>query len=263
VSSVLAKTLRDQRRALLGWGVGVLALVAYVVAFWPSVEGSDALQQMTAELPEALRAFLGESDLGTARGFFSAQLYALMLPVMVAILGIGKGAGTTAGEEERGELALLLVQPLPRWRVAVEKAVAVLLVVAAVVVLSGVVLGVGIAVVGADVAAGDIVGATAGLLLLGWVAAGAALGLGAGTGRRGVAVAGASVLLVLSYLADAFAGFADGLGWLRAASPWRWAFRGDALAAGPSWVGALGLLALAAGLLAAGIWRFEHRDVRG
>ena len=234
LGSVFAKTLRDQRRSVIGWLLGIVLLIAYVVAFWPSMERSPALTQITEELPEALRAFIGGADLTTARGFFSTQLFAFMLPVLVGILAVGKGAATVAGEEERGDLELLLTQPVPRWRVALEKVAAVLATIAAVVAVSCAVLWTGIAVIGADVTAAEVARGMVGLGLLGWL---------------------------LAYLASTFARLADGLGWLAAASPWTWAFRGDALGEGPGVSGVAGLVVLTAALLAAGIWRFTERDV--
>ncbi|MBA2578822.1 MAG: ABC transporter permease subunit [Euzebyaceae bacterium] len=261
LGSVFTKTLRDQRRSVIGWLLGIVLLIAYVVAFWPSMERSPALTQITEELPEALRAFVGGADLTTARGFFSTQLFAFMLPVLVGILAVGKGAATVAGEEERGDLDLLLAQPVPRWRVALEKAAAVLATIAAVVAVSCAVLWTGIAVIGADVTAAEVARGMVGLGLLGWLLAAVALAVGAATGHRGTAVAAGAVVGLLAYLASTFARLANGLGWLAAASPWTWAFRGDALGEGPGASGVAGLVVLTAALLAAGIWRFTERDV--
>ncbi len=63
------------------------------------------------------------------------------------------------------------------------------------------------------------------------------------------------------YLAATFTPLFDGLDWLEAASPWTWAFHGDALAEGASATGSIKLFSATAALLLAGTWTFTRRDV--
>ncbi len=262
LSTVFGKTLRDQRRSLIGWLIGTALLITYVVAFWPVAERSlGELSQVVESMPEAFRAMMGEPDFGTAQGYLSTQLFAFMLPVLTVVLAIGKGAAVVAGEEERGELELLLARPLPRARIALEKAAGVLVAVAVVVAGAFTVAMAGILVTGMDVRVGDLAGGMLGLGLLGWLLAGVAYAVGAATGRRGLAVAAASVVALLAYLAATFAPMVDGLAWLADASPWRWAFGGDPLGEGPSPPSILALLAATAAAIALGTWRFSRRDV--
>ena len=44
-----------------------------------------------------------------------------MFPALFLVASVGNGAGSIAGEEERGTLDLLLSEPLSRTRIAVEK----------------------------------------------------------------------------------------------------------------------------------------------
>jgi hypothetical protein len=43
LGSVLAKTVRDARRGLAWWSVGIAALVLLTVSAWPSIEDNDDL----------------------------------------------------------------------------------------------------------------------------------------------------------------------------------------------------------------------------
>lgn len=97
--------------------------------------------------------------------------------------------------------------------------------------------------------------------LVGWLFAAVALAVGAATGRHGAAIASATVVAVLCYVASTFAALVAGLGWLHDASPWTWAFGSDAFADGPTAAGVAGLLAATLVLLVLGTWRFESRDV--
>lgn len=260
--SVLGKTLDDQRRSVVGWSVGISLLIAFTIAFWPSMSDSaDQFTAMIAQMPPALRAMMGTTDIASASGFLSGQLFALLLPAVMAVLAIGKGAQTVAGEEERGDLELLLARPLPRWRIATEKGVAVLVTVGVVVIVTSIVTLVGAGAVGMDVPPGDLLGAMLGLGLLAGVLASVAFAVGAATGRRGAAVTVTTIVAVASYLASTFSPLVEGLGWLHELSPWTWAFGRDAVREGPSPGDVLALTALLVAVGAVGVRRFTQRDL--
>lgn len=61
------KTIRDRRRSLIGWSVGLVAVVAVLCAYWPSVRDSAELQSFMNDLPEGMQAMIGEADYGTPR----------------------------------------------------------------------------------------------------------------------------------------------------------------------------------------------------
>lgn len=261
LTSVFAKTLRDQRRALVAWTVALGGLIALTVAFWPTYADSPELAGLTDDLPEALRAFVGQGDLGTASGFLSSQLFAFLLPLLVGIMVVGWAVSTLAGEEERGELELLVAQPVSRRRIATEKGAAVLAGAAVVVGGGFVLLVVGVRAVGMDVGIDALAGAMTGLLLFSWLLGAVALAVGAAWGRRVTALAAAAAVGLVAYLVAAFTPLVDGLDRLADLSPWTWAFGADALAEGPSAPGAVGLMVLVGAVLAAGIWRFDARDL--
>lgn len=261
LTSVFAKTLRDQRRALVGWAVALGGLIAFTVAFWPTYADSPELAGLTDDLPEALRAFVGQGDLGTASGFLSSQLFAFLLPLLVGIMAVGRAVGTLAGEEERGELELLATQPVSRRRIVMEKGAAVLVGAAGVIGAGFVLLVVGVRAVGMDVGIDALVGAMTGLLLFSWLLAAIALAVGAAWGRRVTALAAAAAVGLAAYLVAKFTPLVPGLDWLADLSPWTWAFGADAVAEGPSAVGAVGLVVLAGAALAVGAWRFDARDL--
>ncbi len=260
--SVFGKTLDDQRRSSIGWLIGIAALIAFTVGFWPSMEGQTGqFTEMMEQMPEAMRAMMGTTDIASPSGFLSSQLFSFLLPVMIGVLGIGRGADVIAGQEQRGELELVLARPVPRWRLAAEKAAGVLLTVAVITAGTFVMIVLGAAAVDMGVPTGEVVGASVGLGLLGWVLAAVGFAVGAGTGNRGAAIAAGAVFGVACYLAATFGPLVEGLGWLGDISPWSWAFGRDALREGPSLLSGLGLLVLAVAATGVGVWRFDRRDV--
>jgi ABC-2 type transport system permease protein len=53
--NVFLKSIYDQRRALLGWAVGIILLVALMIAMWPSVRDMPKLDEFLASYPKAMR----------------------------------------------------------------------------------------------------------------------------------------------------------------------------------------------------------------
>jgi len=130
---VAARFERDQRRATLAWVAGIVAVMVVTAAFWPSIEGTDSFDDVIEDLPANLQALIGAKDgvsLGTPAGYLNARVFATVLPVLLTVYGIGRGAGAVAGSEEDGTLELILANPVSRARVAAERglAIAVLLV---------------------------------------------------------------------------------------------------------------------------------------
>ena len=126
--NVFLKTLRDQRRSLLWWGIGLVVLAAFTIAFYPSIANAPGFDSILDEMPEALaRAFLGEvTDLTSPQGYLNSQLFVFFLPLLFLVYAVGKGSSTIAGEEESGTLDLLLSYPLARWRVVLDKFAAII-----------------------------------------------------------------------------------------------------------------------------------------
>jgi ABC-2 type transport system permease protein len=200
LGSVWSKTVRDQLRLLLGWGLGVAALTLLEGAVWPSVRDMPDLEEFLAGYPEAMTELFDLGAMGTGTGFFEAELYSLLLPVLFLVFAISRGSRLMAGEEENGTLETLLVTPLSTTRVLLEKAAGL----AVGVVVLGVVTGASTLVVSAlfDMGIGvpeALVGSLSMVLLgieFGWLA----LAVGAMTGRRSAAMGLAGVAAVGGYV---------------------------------------------------------------
>jgi beta-exotoxin I transport system permease protein len=108
--------LLDHRRALAGWCIGVIGYAALLASIFPSFKGSGDLQKIVQRYPEALKQLfgIGSGSIGTGAGFLDAELFSLMLPLLLLVLAIGSGARTFAGEEEAGRLELVISYPLRR-----------------------------------------------------------------------------------------------------------------------------------------------------
>jgi ABC-2 type transport system permease protein len=259
--SVLARTLHERRRSLVGWAVGVAALAALMAAYWPSIRDSTDLQSFTRNLPEAMRALIGGGDYSTAAGFLNAELFAFMMPLLFLIVAIGMGARAVTAEEERGTIDLLLSTPLTRRRMLVEKALGGVLVLAALgAVLFGALL-LGSLVVDMGIPAGHLAAISLAVVLIALPFGALAMLVSCATGSHGLALGLTSTAAVAAYMLNALAPLIGSLDRYRNLSPFAWYASADALAGQLAlWHVAL-LVGVAVAFSAAAVLALDRRDL--
>jgi len=258
--SVFVKSLYDQRRAVLGFGLGTALLVLLECAMWPSIRSMPALDEFLANYPEAMRRLFNLQDLGTGTGFVNAELFSLLLPILFLAFAIARGARAVAGEEEAGTLDILLVTPVTTASLVLQQAAALLV---SVLVLGGVLYAavmIGSVVFGLGVGASGLLAAVLATVALavefGWIA----LAVGAARGRRAVAIGAATVLAVGSYVLYVAGELTDAVRPWQSLSPFHQAVSGGPLGAG--FQAAVLILPLTgAALIAAALPMFARRDI--
>ena len=225
------RALAVLKRSTLIWS-GLLALFALsVIALWPSMSGSGSLDSMMDGLSPELASAFGVEDYGSAVGFVNGNLYAIVLPALLAVMAITQTASLTAGDEDAGRLELLMALPVSRTRIYVARfaAVATNLGVASVAV--GAIVGVGGLVVDMGLSLDGIVTITLNLYLFSLFHAGIVFAL-AGAGWRSTAASGTAYgILGLGYVLHALVPLAGWDGVARI-SPWHWALGNTPLTSG-------------------------------
>lgn len=230
MTTVYAKALWDQRKALPVWGSALAIGILLESALWPSMRDMPSLDAYLDDFPAALKELFSIDQITTGQGFLNAELFSLMMPMLFLIFGITRGARMIAGEEEAGTLDLLLVTPLSTTKLLVHEALA---------------LATGVGVLGLTVWTSTVVGsaafglgispgaAAAGALaatLLGIEFGTAALVVGALTGRKGLALGVPSALALAAYVLYVGGLFVDGLSSWRTWSPFEQALHTGPLA---------------------------------
>jgi beta-exotoxin I transport system permease protein len=258
------KTLRDSRRAIAWWSLGLVAMTALMVAVFPAVRDNPQLNDLVDQYPEALKAFIafgGDLDYTSGAGYLGSELFSFMVPLLLTIAAIGAGARAVAGEEEAGTLDLLLANPLSRRRVVAEKtvALAVELLTLSVVLFASLLAGVG--AVGMGVSATHLAGASAAAALLAFAFGALAVLAGALSGRRGAAIAVSAGAAVAAYLLNSLGPLVDLPGPVRALSPYYHYVVSDPLRQGLEADHVAILLAVGLAAAVAAAVAFEHRDV--
>ena len=264
---VARQMLADRRRGLAWWTVGIVALVAFTVVLFPTIRDNADFDRLTRDLPTAMRDLLSFDDavpLTSAPGYLQGRLFGSLLVVLFVVFAIGTGARGVAGSEEDGTLELLLMNPVQRRTVVIERYLGFLVLVAVLTLVTFVAVTALSAPFGAldGVSIGGLAGACAGVGLLAFLHGTIAFTVGAATGRRSVALAVATVIAVAGYLVQGLAGVASALDPVQPLSPWHWYLDENMLAHGID-ARAVLLPAIAApAVFAPAVALFSRRDLR-
>ncbi len=259
--SIYERSMREERRSLIGWLIGLVAFCIIMLAMYPTVSGNKGFSKLIDAYPEPLRKLFGLSDYTTGAGYLRTEVFSFMAPLLLAIFAILWGSDLIAGEEERRTMDMLLANPVSRRRVVLEKWLAL---VSGVVLLSaGLELALGLLGpafrlhVGWAPLSAVVVGSSLFALAFGTLA----LAVGSVTGSRAIARGVSTALAVATYLLSTLAQL---VGWLRpveSASLWYHALGTDPLSSGFHFGHlTVPVLAIAAFVGLAG-FGFERRDI--
>jgi ABC-2 type transport system permease protein len=254
--------VRQLRRSTLGWAIGLGALVAVTVAFWPAFQGSSGISQAIDQLPSGIVEAFGLADFGSPAGFLRGNLYEFIVPLLLAIAAIATANGLTAAEEDAGRLEIYLAQPVARRRLFAGRVAALGLWLAAMTAFILAVQLVSDAVVGLDI---DTARVTATVVLCGLLAllfGALALAIAGWVARPSLILSVGVAVAVGGYLVAALFPLSDPLKPLSDLSPWKWALGGDPLVNATEPWRYLALLIPAIALAAIGVVGFDRRDVR-
>ena len=214
--STWTKTLRDYRAAILIWGFGLGLAVVLTLASYDMM--GAASRAATAQYAATFR-FLGEPvALDTAAGYATWHTTGL-LPVMLAIWTVLAGARLVRGDEERGEMDILLSTPASRLRQYVERLAAFVIAVLLIAIIMSAVTVIGEPVVGMPVGVGGALLMSLNVALTALVFGLTATLLAHLFRHRAAAASIAGGFVVLSYLVNATGRIMDSGEWLRRFSP--------------------------------------------
>jgi ABC-2 type transport system permease protein len=259
---LFVKTLRDQRWAILGWSCGLVFISMFLLYFYPFISRASAMLKVLDNLPPVIKNLVGKNNfMATPEGFLNLQPFSILAPLLFIVFVISKGSDATAGEEERGTLDLLLAQPLPRWRLVLEKflAQAASLMALSLVFWCGMVVGTRL--FGETVSWLRLAQVIFSLFLLGLTFLSMSLAIGCLTGKKKFSLGVSGGFALVTYLINAYAPMVEGLRPFRVVSPFYF-YNGQAvLINGLVSSHALVLAGLTVVFFAAALFFFSRRDL--
>ena len=262
LSNVFLKTLRDQRWPTFWFGLALVAIGMYTILFYPLIAEATGLLEFIENLPEELTAMFGGAlDYSTAEGFLSGELFSFTGPLVVVAYAISRGATAVAGEEESRTLDQLLANPIPRWRILLEKGAAMIVGTAILGVLFWIALAGGAKIAGVDLSYSSLTAGIVGVSLLGMACGTFALMISGAVGKRNTAAGITAGIALAMFLLNAFQSLVDVLRPGRFASFFYYYEANDPLIHGLSVAHVLALLAASVVALAVGAVAFSRRNL--
>ena len=261
LSNIFLKSLRDQRRPMFWWEVGIIVVSLITCATYPSFKDNTQLDDILGD-SEFLKALAGGFEsMSSGEGFVNTQLLAVFMPVLVMIFVIRLGTNTIAGEERDGTIDVLMANPVSRVSALAQKFGAMLVSSLALVGAVWVSLLVGSVLFDMGLDFWRTTQACVSLALFGWAFGALALAVGSATGRTGTTFAVTSAVGVVAYMLHTFAPLFDALEPLKYLSLFYYYIAVDPLTNGISIAHALVLAAVTAALFGVAAYTFERRDL--
>jgi ABC-2 type transport system permease protein len=259
---VSRRSIRESWRSLLGWSLGVGAVLVLYLPLYPSFGESTEMQSLIDSLPEELVDVLGYDQLTSGAGYTQSTFFGQMGFLLLTIAAVIWGA-SLAGAEESGRAELDLAHGIGRGQYVLENALSVLVRLLWLGAFSALVIWVLNGPSQLELEPARIVGASAAMCGLAFLTAGAALFAGAATGRRTWATTAGAAVAVLGYILQALAKQSEDLEWLDALSPYAWVFAQSPLEDGVDVSGLALTWTFGVVLVAASAFVLRIRDLRG
>jgi len=264
VLTLMWRTLNERWRSTFGWGLGLVLMAVLQLAVYPSVAKSSAsMQEFVDQWPEAFRQAFNLDAYTTGAGFLNAEMFSMMVPLVLIAVAVSGAAAATAGEEERGTADLLLSLPVSRGRVVVAKVLATVIAVLLVAAATLLAIAVGAPLVDLEVGLADLAAGVLMTALLALFFGAVALLVATVTGKRAVVLGTAVGLALAAFLLNALAPMADWLEPWQKASPFYWALGDNPLINGvDAPMAGLLLVAAVAQVVLADV-AYRRRDIGG
>ena len=258
---LIVRPLRGVRRSVMWWSVGVVMFVVVNLAFWPSLESSGALDGFD-QMDALLEAF-GAQNITTPAGYMDGQLYALLLPLLLAAMMITVVSAMTAGDESSGRLELVHALPVGRRSVWIGRWLASMIVLAIVTVIAALAASLCMPVFSLDeVAVSRVLGATLGCAVLAAFHGSIVFAVAAAGASRAASAGTGIALLVVGYVTSFVLPLASSLANAREFSPWYWALGDQPVTNGVDAQRVLVVAAVTVVAVVSGARLIDRRDIR-
>ena len=260
--NVFTKDLWDRRKETAWWVAGLVLLIAMVTSVYPTIRDSQAMEDFIETFPPELLAMFGidPATYLTGAGYLQAQMFSLMIPLIVVAFGVGVGAAATAREEKLGTMDVLLSAPVTRSSIVLQKAGSLTLLSGVVMAAAAMALLVMNVVVDLKLSVVGLVAACAGAWLLCLVFAGVTMVIGSFTGSPTVAMGAGAGLAIAAWFVNAFSTLYSWLEIPSRLSPFSWYLHDSPLLNGFS-SGHLWLVLVSVALVAGSTVLFTRRNI--
>lgn len=267
--AVFKDTIRYSLGVTLMWGIGMGALMIFMVMITPAMQGMNLVGFFEAMPPTVLAAFgMGDGSqealdaIATPEGLIAFGFFGKMALIFAAY-PVVMGLRATSREEADGTLDVTLTLPVSRARVVLERFLAYALDVTFLVLMMIAGLVIGVAVTNVDLDVGRMTALVLNLIPVLLFILAMTVFVGALIGKRQTVVVIMTIFVIASFIIQTVGAMVTA-GWMdivEAFSFFTYYNVQRLLADGVVLGNVLLLLALAAALVAGALYTFERRDV--
>jgi ABC-2 type transport system permease protein len=251
---VTARALAANRLSIFWWIVGISVYGVYGVFI---AQSAEKIVAQAFQSSAVLTTLFSGSNLSTNNGFIAAIEFTFI--PFVSVLAAMFFAINWANDLDRGRLETLLGEPLPRWRLPLERFMTVVVGTIGLGLVAWLAPLLGAALTGFKLDSGNLASAGLGMIPLGLLAGALVYAL-AGWLSSGVILGVVGGLASLSFLVELIHSLLKFPEWALNLSIFH--VYGQPMTSGVNWTGTLVMLALALALLAFATWRFGREDLR-
>jgi len=259
LSNSFAKAVMDRLLLAVIVGLGVGAMGLSMGPMWLALE--DVIGEMLQYFPESLMAIAGGADMATAAGWYTGEMFSIVVPFAVIFVAAASAARAFGGEMENSTIGLVMSTPTRRTRLATDKLVAMIVHVALAAGLLGLLTWIGMVVSGIDIPVSNVFAICFMVALLSVIVGGIAGLISIIAGRGVIAILVAMLLALVMYAWSSFVPMADAIAELAWISPWHHYIATDPLGSGVEWLSAAWLTLLAVIPLVISVYLFKRRDI--
>lgn len=261
-SSIFTKTFYEKRWSLLGWAAGLMTMTIMTMVFYPNFK-QTGFEEVLKSMPESLKPLVGSVEsFKTIPGYIAQQIYGPQIPIFLIIMGIMLFVGIGIGDEDRGTLQTLLVQPVSRSKVYWQKALAG----AALIMLATLTIAVGVlislAFINETYSLVRLLAVTFSTFLMTLAFSSVAYGVGLGLGKKGLSIGVASGYAFFCFIITSLAPAVENLRPAEKFSVFYYFNSPNFAAAAVNWSHVLVLVGFSAVFFVGGLILFRRRDLQ-
>ena len=259
LTNTFTKAIADRLLVAVVVGLGAGAMGLSMGPMWLALE--DVIGEMLSQFPPEILAIAGGADMATASGWYTGEMYSIVVPFAVMFVAAASAARAFGGEVENGTMGLVMATPTRRTRLATDKAVAMILHVLIAAGLIGLLTYIGIVISGIDISLLDVAAITLMLSLLSVFVGGIAMVISILAGRGTLAILLGMLVGVVMYVWSSVLPMSETTAELAWLSPWHHYIATDPMGSGIDWASAALLTILAVVPLVVGVYVFKRRDI--
>jgi ABC-2 type transport system permease protein len=260
--TILRYALKRNLPQILGWGIGMAALAAYLMVLYDTwvAQKAQFASLLEAYPPELMAAFGGTADLFTEPGFLNFTFYSYII-LVIGIYICAVGSGLLAEDEENGRLDLILAHPISRTELFYGRLLSMVLSLAAILTLTWVGFAAFLPSTSLEVNSSEMALPLIDLFFISMVFGTFSLALSMFLPSRRMAVMLSSLVLLASYLVKTLVTLDENIEKIQEFTPLYYSKGGYAIQ-GLNWGWILGLLIVSLVFVLLAWQRFEHKDIR-